>query len=131
MTILCARSPLSLRKFALLGALGLAAGCGDAEHSLGGVTPSNTDDPSSVSHVGRCNAGAALDMIDNMEDGDGSIFLSHGRAGVWFSYNDETNKDDGSGTTQWPKAGAERFSMDLFNPPRKSSKRAPTKRRLS
>jgi hypothetical protein len=92
---------------------------------LGGVTPQNTDDPTAVSHVGRCDPGAAIDMIDNMEDGDGSIFLSHGRAGVWFSYNDETNKDDGSGKTQWPKVGAERFSMDEFNPPRtKNSRRA-------
>lgn len=129
MTILCARLLARLPKLGALGALvgvGLAgvAGCGDAQHSLGGVTAQNRDDPSAVDHVGRCEPGAAVDLIDNMEDGDGSIFLSHGRAGVWFSYNDDTNKDVGSGTTQWPKAGAERFFMDPVSPPRKGSIKA-------
>ncbi|MGC4095051.1 MAG: hypothetical protein QM756_45460 [Polyangiaceae bacterium] len=118
----CAQSPGKLLSAALL--LGLAVGCGDAQHSLGGSSARNLDDPSAVSHSGRCDPGALIDLIDDMEDEDGSIFLSHGRAGVWFSYNDETNRDDGSGTTQWPKAGAERFFMDPVSPRRKDSTRA-------
>lgn len=124
MTIRCVRSLAKLGNACSLAALGLVVACGDAQHSLGGFTPQNTDDPSAVDHAGRCDPGAAIDIIDNMEDGDGSIFLSHGRAGVWFSYNDDTNKDTGSGTTQWPKAGAERFSMDPISPPRKGSRKA-------
>ncbi|MFZ5893879.1 MAG: hypothetical protein ACOY0T_22650 [Myxococcota bacterium] len=122
MTSRCARWLERLASFSFEAVVVLAAvGCGDAQHSLGGVTPRNTDDPSAVPHVGRCAPGAVVDMIDNMEDGDGSIFLSHGRAGVWFSYNDETNKN--LDTAQWPKAGAERFFMDPISPARKSSKR--------
>lgn len=124
MTIRCAPLLAKLLRLWSFAGLALLIGCGDAQHSLGGVTPRNTDDPSAVDHAGRCEPGAIVDVIDNMEDGDGSIFLSHGRAGVWFSYNDDTNKDVGSGTTQWPKAGAERFFMDPVSPTRKASGKA-------
>jgi hypothetical protein len=117
----CGRSLEKLARLALVVALGGTPACGDARHSLGGATPQNSDDPSTASHVGRCDPGAKVDLIDNMEDGDGSLFLNHGRAGVWFSYNDETNRNDGAGTTQWPKAGAERFFMDPISPPRDGS----------
>ncbi len=91
-----------------------AAACGDAQYSLGGS--GSVSDLSTAPHVGRCDPHAAVDMIDDMEDADGSIFLRHDRAGVWFSYNDDTNK--GADGQQWPKAGAERFFMDPVSPAR-------------
>jgi len=115
MTSRCGRLQAKLPELGLITALCALTGCGDARHSLGG--------PSSSSQLSRCDPGAKIDLIDDMEDGNGSLFLNHGRAGVWFSYNDETNQDTGETTKQWPKVGAERFFMDPIQPPRGSSTR--------
>jgi hypothetical protein len=100
---------------ALLGGL-TCIGCSDAEHRLGGFS-CPADDPSNTLQ-GPCVTGDALDLIDDMEDSDGSIDMQ-GRAGVWFAFNDGTID-----AIQVPPSNAENFAMQLLTPPRGSSKYA-------
>ncbi|MEZ4302668.1 MAG: hypothetical protein R3B70_47520 [Polyangiaceae bacterium] len=54
-------------------------------------------------------------MIDDMEDGDGSILNVEGRLGAWYTYNDESPTG-----TQTPPVG-DAFEMSPLNPPRGTS----------
>ncbi len=39
---------------------------------------------------GAAGGGAKQELIDDMEDGDGSILAASGRIGAWYTYNDAT-----------------------------------------
>ncbi len=93
-----------------------AAGCSDGTHVLGGVIDQSVSPTSLV--IGKCADGADLELIDDMEDADGTIALAQGRSGVWFSYNDRTNGE------QTPPFPTRVFAMEALDPPRGASKRA-------
>lgn len=82
----------------------LAVGCCDDSHRLGGPQ-----------HARLCSEGAELEIIDQMEDGDGTIELIAQRGGSWFSFNDKT------AGTQEPASDAETFAMSELVPPRSGS----------
>jgi len=68
-----------------------------------------------------------VDMIDDMEDGDGSIITTNGRVGAWYAYNDLADGKDTTGT-QTPAAMTPGFPMADITPPRgTSTKSAETK----
>ena len=90
----------------------LAVGCSDEGHRLGGGQEAARKEGS---HVGTCEAGADLEIIDQMEDGDGTIEMTAMRGGVWFSFNDK------QGGTQTPDPYAEVFPMAELDPPRAGS----------
>jgi hypothetical protein len=110
---------VSVGRFAvwLLGCAA-AIGCSDADHRLGGFAITGTGGSSGtsgpVSHD-PCAQTGELDLIDDMEDGDGSID-TQGRAGVWFAFNDAT-----AGAIQEPASNAEKFAMQRLTPPRGNS----------
>lgn len=83
-----------------------AAGCSDESYSLGGEQPSALDRPL----IGTCAAGATIEPIDRMEDGDGTIEMTAQRGGVWFSFNDLTGM-------QFPHWDDETFVMSELDPP--------------
>lgn len=90
----------------------LAMGCSDDSHRLGGGEE--------TSAVGKrpptlCSEGADIEIIDRMEDADGTINMTADRGGVWFSFNDETPG------TQTPLHKAETFAMSEVVPPRSGS----------
>jgi hypothetical protein len=96
----------------------VAAGCGDGDYRLGGAGPQQEAlQPSDVPTVGLCANGADVELIDQMEDGDGAINLTGGRAGVWFAFNDGTG-------TQFPKLNVESFPMAAVDPERSGSRYA-------
>lgn len=105
------RAGASFSLAAALGAL-LALGCSDDSHRLGGGQDVAR---TSVQKVGTCAGGADVEVIDQMEDGDGTIETTELRGGVWFSFNDKT------GGTQIPPADAEVFTMSKLVPPRAGS----------
>jgi hypothetical protein len=92
----------TLGLFTALLALG-ALGCSDSDGSVGG----EEQDIPELSFDGS--------PIDNMEDSDGSIITTDGRAGAWYTYNDET-----AAGTQEPTMGSD-FAMTPVDPPRESS----------
>jgi len=94
----------------------LSIACGDAEHRLGSGPESDSNGLGATSMV-PCSQGTPLDPIDLMEDGDGTIDFTAGRAGVWFVFNDRTG-------TQEPSLFAEAFAMSKLDPPRDSSRHA-------
>jgi len=97
-----------------LAALGFAVvACSDAGHRLGGGVEKAQDDPGALT-VSPCAPGAQVDAIDDMEDQDGSIDFTAGRAGVWYVYNDRTGM-------QVPDIFGERFNMTALEPPRAGS----------
>src|SRR5262245_17096935 len=60
---------------------------------LGSACFSSTENPSSTTGGtsgagGSAGGGAKQELIDDMEDGDGSIVTASGRIGAWYSYND-------------------------------------------
>jgi hypothetical protein len=116
MSIHFAGWPLNL-KASLSGATALcvwlALGCSDDSHRLGGGTDVTR---TGVQTLGTCAHGADVEVIDQMEDGDGTIETTERRGGVWFSFNDKT---DG---TQIPDPYAEVFSMAELDPPRAGSR---------
>jgi len=87
-------------------------GCSDASHRLGGE---RGDAISGATHSGLCSAGADVEFIDQMEDGDGTIDMTAQRGGAWFSFNDKT------AGSQLPAADAETFVMSEVVPPRSGS----------
>jgi hypothetical protein len=95
----------------------LALGCSDDSYRLGGAT---VEDASRTGgqRVGLCADGADIEIIDQMEDGDGTIEMTAQRGGVWFSFNDKT---EGS---QLPASDAEIFEMSELLPPRADSRYA-------
>lgn len=101
-------------------ALGLLAGCGQAEgHRLGGKVESlggGIKDPDSAARlrVGLCSSGADLELIDDMEDGRQAIPKTEGRSGAWFSFNDKTG-------SQEPAMGISLFNLLPTDPPRTGS----------
>lgn len=97
---------------AVLGCLP-ALGCSDDSHRLGGATESSTADGARI--IGSCAQGAELELLDNMEDGDGAIEMVARRGGVWFAFNDET---EGS---QLPDSNDETFVMSELVPARLGS----------
>lgn len=109
------RSSLWLRSGAVLGAL-VAAACSDASYRLGGSSHESVSHDASP-HSGLCANGADLEFIDQMEDGNGSIDFTNGRAGVWFAFNDETG-------TQFPGRNLEGFPMSALDAPRARSRYA-------
>jgi hypothetical protein len=90
-----------------------AAGCSDDSHRLGGATENATTGGARI--IGLCAEGAELELLDDMEDGDGAIGMVARRGGVWFSFNDET---EGS---QLPDSDDETFVMSELVPPRSES----------
>jgi Carbohydrate binding domain (family 11) len=58
-------------------------------------------------------------MIDDMEEGSGSIIMQGGRSGSWFTYNDGTD-----GGTQTPTAGGSVLPSLIANGGRCTSKHA-------
>lgn len=100
---------------AVLALLGLALGCSDDSHRLGGSLQDVSG--STTRRAGSCASGADLEFIDQMEDGDGTIEMVERRGGVWFAFNDKTG-------SQFPSIDAETFSMSELAPARGSSLRA-------
>lgn len=110
-------------------ACGGSTACGDARHPLGtglAASPSGLDSPSSPSPgdnsgdtqgdvIGLCRDGANLELIDDMEDQRQAILAIEGRAGQWFSFNDETGE-------QQPMPGAALFPMAELDPTRGDSR---------
>ncbi|HEX9618660.1 MAG TPA: hypothetical protein VF989_00910 [Polyangiaceae bacterium] len=96
----------------------LASGCSDGAYRLGELVDIDERDapaePSDVRRLGLCSERADLELVDDMEDEDGSIDLTEGRAGVWFAFNDESG-------TQVPRLATELFPMDPVDPPRDES----------
>jgi len=90
----------------------LASGCSDDSHRLGGVLAAASD---GALRASLCSEGAELELIDQMEDGDGTIDMTAARGGVWFSFNDKT------AGSQLPAADAEVFAMSELVPPRSGS----------
>jgi hypothetical protein len=90
----------------------LGFGCSDDGHRLGGVAYRIVDGVK----VGACRDGADIEPIDFLEDGDATIELTEGRAGVWFSFHDETVG------TQWPATDAEVFDVTKLRPARSESR---------
>jgi hypothetical protein len=79
-----------------------AAGCGNSDHRLGGVT---------------CGGGAELVMIDDMEDENkAAIPIASGRAGNWYAYNDKSPSG-----VQMPGALIDVFTMVELEPQRGTS----------
>jgi hypothetical protein len=110
------RSRQSTISVAACSLLALTAACGEANsHTLGGVVDHSTP-PESLS-VGLCRQGADLELIDDMEDSDGSILFSEGRSGEWYSYNDQS-----PGGAQDPPFPSRGFSMKEIQ--RAASRRA-------
>jgi len=91
----------------------LSWGCSDDSYRLGGVAPEGAG--AGLQRVGLCGAGADIEVIDQMEDGDGAIDMIAKRSGVWFSFND---KSEGS---QFPTSDDETFEMSELDPPRSGS----------
>lgn len=116
MPIHCAAWPQNRSVAVRLGTVlcfALASGCSDDSHRLGGAQTANISDPP---RVPLCSEGAELEIIDQMEDGDGTIEMTAQRSGVWFSFNDKT------GGTQQPASDAETFAMSRLVPPRSGSR---------
>src|SRR5690349_13535811 len=75
-----------------------AAACDDGGRSSsgsgssgdGGSGPTGSSSSSAASSSGAGGSSGAASLIDNMEDGDGSIAADAGRKGAWYTYNDET-----------------------------------------
>lgn len=105
------RRPRSQTALALSGLLLL--GCSDDGHRLGGALGAGARN--GAARVGLCKDGADLELLDSMEDGDGTIDMASQRAGVWFSFNDKT---DG---VQLPAFDDETFTMSELEPPRGAS----------
>ena len=102
------------RALVLAGASLLSAACGDTAHRLGDG-PGRTQEGNDLLTVHECEADQLLEPIDYMEDGDGSIEFTAGRAGLWFAFNDHTG-------TQEPDIFAESFVMSPLAPPRQGSR---------
>jgi endoglucanase len=100
----------------VLVALGLALGCSDDGHRLGGLSEDVSG--SAARRAGLCKSGADLEFIDQMEDGDGTIDMVEQRGGVWFAFNDKSTD------SQFPSIDAETFSMSELTPARAGSHRA-------
>lgn len=90
----------------------LTVACSDDSYRLGGERASAV---SGASHSGLCADGAELEVLDQMEDGDGAIEMIAQRSGDWVSFNDKT------GGVQVPEDGAETFVMSELVPPRSGS----------
>jgi hypothetical protein len=98
----------------------LCLGCGDDSYRLGGDSSAALSSASArAPSVGLCSQGDAVEFIDQMEDHDGTIDFTAGRAGVWFSYNDESD-----GTQEPPDTGIDSFPMTVLDPPRSTSRYA-------
>jgi hypothetical protein len=107
-------------------ALLLAAGCDEGKSTTadggcagdGGAGAGNNtgDGGSGAGSTGSAGSAPGNEsVIDNMEDGDGSILTDSGRKGAWYTYNDETATG-----TQTPEVGLP-FEMAPLNPPRDGS----------
>jgi hypothetical protein len=90
----------------------LTLSCSDASYRLGGETEASS---SGAVRTGLCVEGADVELIDDMEDGDGTIALIASRSGVWFSFNDKT------AGAQDPVSDEETFVMSELAPPRGAS----------
>jgi hypothetical protein len=60
----------------------------DAAPDAGGISTTTTGGTSGTG--GSPEGGAKQDLIDDMNDGDGSILATAGRVGAWYTYNDAT-----------------------------------------
>jgi hypothetical protein len=107
-----------LNRNVMLGAVlsaGSSLGCSDASHRLGGLVQDTSG--GGGGHLGLCKSGADVELIDDMEDGDGTIHMTAQRGGVWFSFNDKT-----TGSQQLPASDDETFVMSEIDPPRSASR---------
>lgn len=108
-------SPSRARLLLVVAGLGWSAvACSDAGHRLGGGLESSRGDPGAFI-PSPCESGALVDPIDRMEDRDGSIDFTAGRAGIWYVFNDRTG-------IQVPDIHSEWFSMTELEPPRENSR---------
>lgn len=101
----------------MLGAVlsaSLSLSCSDESHRLGGLAQDASGEPSGPSDL--CTTGAEVELIDDMEDGDGTIHMTAERGGVWFSFNDKT------AGSQLPASDDETFVMSELDPPRAASR---------
>lgn len=108
---------------------GCDSGAGNASSPGGDSGPAmNAGGSPMTSTDGAMAAGPTnIDMIDDMEDGDGSIITTNGRVGAWYAYNDLADGKDTTGT-QTPAAMTPGFPMASIDPPRdQSTKAAETK----
>jgi hypothetical protein len=97
---------------ALALSLSCLAGCDSGAGSSGnGVTTGTQGGPSTGNPA---PAPTDLSMIDDMEDGNGSILSADGRQGAWYTYNDGTG-------TQVPAAMTAGYMMSAITPPRAAS----------
>jgi hypothetical protein len=109
-------------------ALLAAAGCDEGKSTTGdggsagdgGAGAGNTNTGEGAAGGGGSTGSAGSDpgnlsIIDNMEDGDGSIVADSGRKGAWYTYNDESATG-----MQTPEVGLP-FEMAPLNPPRDGS----------
>jgi hypothetical protein len=91
-----------------------ALGCSDDSHRLGGAAEAAAAG-GAPRIIGLCANGAELELLDQMEDGDGAIEMIAQRGGVWFSFNDETEGK------QLPDSDDETFVMSELVPARSGS----------
>jgi hypothetical protein len=108
----------------LAGFAAVAAGaCDDGGSSTDGAG-GDDDSTTTVTSTGPGSGGGSgtgggapvsASVIDNMEDGDGSIHNDAGRVGAWYTYNDATATG-----TQTPVVMAP-FTMTAISPPRDGS----------
>jgi len=126
LSILCAAWPRSRRTVARLGAAAaclVACGCNEESYWLGG-------DELECDPV--CSDGAELEFLDRMEDGDGTIDMTAGRAGFWFAFNDllvgvaktdeeVAQRNNELDATQYPDRNGETFPLERLDPPRGDS----------
>ncbi len=89
--------------------------CSDEGHRLGGVMPT-LENGKTARPSDRCESGAHFEILDSMEDEDGTIELIEQRAGVWFTFHDPT------GGAQLPASDEETFVMTELEPPRARSR---------
>lgn len=94
------------------------SGAGGGGGNDGPTTASSSVSGSASSTSGGTGTGGGSSgkesLIDNMEDGEGSILAAEGRKGAWYIYNDET-----MGATQEPAMVP--FTMAKVDPPRDGS----------
>lgn len=94
---------------------GDGTGGSDGGSGASDTTSSSNGGTGGSSSTSSGGSSAKLSMIDDMEDGDGSILAADGRKGAWYTYNDET-----AAATQDPAVGLP-FEMTPINPPRGQS----------
>jgi hypothetical protein len=70
---------------------------------VGGTSARGGSSAGGTPTAGRCpDQPPTKALIDDMESGTGRILDSEGRVGVWYAFNDETDRPGSTAGTQWP-----------------------------